>query len=630
MARQRKSGWEGQITEADRATMSHTEFAARMLKPTAPQTLASMTAAAAAAPSASQPNIYEQHRPSGPQTGKVLSITRPEVFGVGTGTRTVMKVLLDRGGERTVTADQNSGNTRVAPDIQEGDQVKLQPTGPQHWEWVRVVPVAEKARKKRRVFTTDDLLGPDGLQKVAENFPNLRWEKRPAYESRTLTQIVSMYKEWAFALWPKVSFPMLVDRIEKLGTKAGVKEIVTELRYGEHVHWDAYRGLDDDELKKRLTKQQQRSANAEAIFNEYAAALQPGIRKANGDEDEEERQAGGLIDDDVDDDEFNKLMDSINGGSSAAAVGDSASKAAPATTASSASATKSAAMAAYAATKASREAAAQALDKRLKEGGGEGANMWSAVASKTAAAARTAAEQEAQAAADLAEGSGVARMSGQKRRRAVVDDDDEEEGAVFAPLAPASSSATAADEQAQRGEGGAGAAGEENPAAGEQPAAADTTAADVSAAEAEAAAMDDFLDEPAALPDATLSLTGAEEHVAQPEQDEPAVAAPESTSDSPSQSAAAGDEPVPAPSQQQPVADSTYTGGVEIEADADDFAALLGGDDEASQPQPQAAQAEEAGSASITQPLDTALPMETSGEQPQPASLDATQALPSA
>jgi hypothetical protein len=87
-----------------------------------------------------QPSVFEQHRPTGPQTGKVLSVTRAEVFGAGTGARTVMKVLLDRGGERTITADPSSGNTRIAPEIAEGDQVKLQQSGPQHWEWIKVVP----------------------------------------------------------------------------------------------------------------------------------------------------------------------------------------------------------------------------------------------------------------------------------------------------------------------------------------------------------------------------------------------------------------------------------------------------------------------------------------------------------
>ena len=82
-----------------------------------------------------KPNPFQAN--SGPQSGKVISVTRSEVFG---STRTVLRVLMDRGGERTVNADANSGNVKVAMDVAEGDAVKLVSTGPQHWEWAKVVP----------------------------------------------------------------------------------------------------------------------------------------------------------------------------------------------------------------------------------------------------------------------------------------------------------------------------------------------------------------------------------------------------------------------------------------------------------------------------------------------------------
>jgi hypothetical protein len=440
--------------------------------------------------------------------------------------------------------------------------------------------VGEKVRKKRRVFDLDALLGPDGLQKVSDHFPTMRWEVRPQYETRSLTQIVSMYKEWSFAMWPKLSFPMLLSRIEKLGSKTAVKEIVSELRYGEQVQWDLYRDLDEAELKKRLLKEQTKSANAQAIFNDYAAALQPGIRKAKGEEDAddgEEQHGRGFIDEDVNDDEFDKLFEKINGGGAAAAAANTAPPTAAAAAASSTGSTKATATAAYAAAKASREAAAQALEQRLKDGG----NAWSAVASKNAANALAAAQQEAQAAADLAEGSGLAaRVSGQKRRRAAIldDEEDEEETAQFAPLQPASSIAAPASPRAEGAASGASDAATTNDAAAVDGAASaaewEQDAAMADALPELAAAVAAETSEPASIVSASLAAT--QPLAPAEEQPELAVAADAAAVEGET-SAAADAQPVPSQQPPAPAAvDNTYAGGVEIEADADEFAAFMG------------------------------------------------------
>jgi hypothetical protein len=70
-----------------------------------------------------------------PQKGKVLSVSRTEVFGQS---RTTMKVLMDKGGERTVHADGSS--IKVAPDVDVGDAVKLAQTGHMQMEWTKVIP----------------------------------------------------------------------------------------------------------------------------------------------------------------------------------------------------------------------------------------------------------------------------------------------------------------------------------------------------------------------------------------------------------------------------------------------------------------------------------------------------------
>ena len=135
------SKFEHMRSGAERAAESHTEYASRMLAFKPPTTLAasmqqpasSQAAGAAGAAGAGAGNPFV---PSGPQTGKVVSVDRSELFGT---THTVLRVLLDRGGERTIRVAANAGPVKVAMDLAEGDRVRLNPTGPQQWEWAKVV-----------------------------------------------------------------------------------------------------------------------------------------------------------------------------------------------------------------------------------------------------------------------------------------------------------------------------------------------------------------------------------------------------------------------------------------------------------------------------------------------------------
>lgn len=192
-------------------------------------------------------------------------------------------------------------------------------------------PVADKVRKKRKVFGPSTLLSEHGLVKLYTHFPSVRWETRPLYESRALSQIVSMYKEWAFAMWPKMSFPLLVDRIATLGNKALVREVVTDLRYGKEIDWeelaedaDNTAVLKDGEeadpnsaAGRRKSKQVQLTAQAAEIFEAFTGAKQPGIRKSK--DAEIAAAAGGIMsgpglfdDDQANDDDLNDLLDALS------------------------------------------------------------------------------------------------------------------------------------------------------------------------------------------------------------------------------------------------------------------------------------------------------------------------------
>jgi hypothetical protein len=276
------------------------------------------------------------------------------------------------------------------------------------------IAVAEKLRKKRKLFNVDTLLEPEGLQKVYESFPLIAWDRRENCETKALTQIVSMYKNWLFHLFPKMSFTLLVDRLEKLGSKHTLKELLQDLRYGDQPEWERFHSGMDEE-KKEEHKAQLTGAAAE-IFNAYTATLQPIVKKSIHTVEPDD-----LIDneDGEDDALFAALADKY---STKSADGSSDNIHALL-------ARKKADEAAKAKAKAEEQAA---LEKKLEQ---EQIEM--EIAYK--------AQEEAEA---MTGGAGPAQPQRKKQRRVISDDEDEAE-AEMQPNAASSSSAAAAAANAE-------------------------------------------------------------------------------------------------------------------------------------------------------------------------------------
>lgn len=51
-----------------------------------------------------------------------------------------------------------------------------------------------------------------------------------SFQAADLRRLTTMYKEWAFQLFPNLAFEDLLSSTEKLGSKGKVRHVVNELR----------------------------------------------------------------------------------------------------------------------------------------------------------------------------------------------------------------------------------------------------------------------------------------------------------------------------------------------------------------------------------------------------------------
>lgn len=91
----------------------------------------------------------------------------------------------------------------------------------------------KKQRRKAPVFTENHLLGANGLSLVYETFPDKCRFRGRGYEAKDLDQLIGAYRQWAYHLFPNLAFEDLLLRVEKMGSKAIVRNHLAELRTRE-------------------------------------------------------------------------------------------------------------------------------------------------------------------------------------------------------------------------------------------------------------------------------------------------------------------------------------------------------------------------------------------------------------
>eukprot|EP01137_Pigoraptor_chileana_P007811 Opistho-2@53878 len=85
-----------------------------------------------------------------------------------------------------------------------------------------------KARKIRRKFDELVLCGGDGLKRIWEEFPKIKFEGK-GRETADIRRLMRCYEEWAHKMFPDYTFTDSVERIEKLASMGFVRNYVNSM-----------------------------------------------------------------------------------------------------------------------------------------------------------------------------------------------------------------------------------------------------------------------------------------------------------------------------------------------------------------------------------------------------------------
>eukprot|EP01029_Cantina_marsupialis_P028716 TRINITY_DN777917_c0_g1_i1.p1 TRINITY_DN777917_c0_g1~~TRINITY_DN777917_c0_g1_i1.p1 ORF type:complete len:178 (+),score=30.29 TRINITY_DN777917_c0_g1_i1:64-534(+) len=122
-------------------------------------------------------------------------------------------------------------------------------------------PKKKRTIQRRPKFSHDHLLSEKGLDVVFRDFPKMKFRKKeqvkrtnllaktkfgkrsapieaePAYrtfESENLQKLLLAYSKWTHKMYPGVSFPDMVNKIDKLASTNIVKERVREMKLSHY------------------------------------------------------------------------------------------------------------------------------------------------------------------------------------------------------------------------------------------------------------------------------------------------------------------------------------------------------------------------------------------------------------
>ena len=155
-----------------------------------------------------------------------------------------------------------------------------------------------KARAPRPKFTENHLMKAEGLEWLVKHMPK-RAKCRHRDAAEDAARLVEGYRQWAAGLFPKLPLDDLLQRVETMGKKALVRNVVEDMRQNQrYENWRKRRraeGHDDDEdLAPAGARKPAEGSMANALAEKKAAAL--ALREAKA----REKRAAAGGDDDVD------------------------------------------------------------------------------------------------------------------------------------------------------------------------------------------------------------------------------------------------------------------------------------------------------------------------------------------
>jgi hypothetical protein len=90
-----------------------------------------------------------------------------------------------------------------------------------------------KKRKARRQVNESDIAGDEGIKRIYQEFPSLCKFRGRGYEAHDLKQMINVYKEWCFQLYPSIAYEDVIDKIFTFSSKSSVSSTLEYLRNQE-------------------------------------------------------------------------------------------------------------------------------------------------------------------------------------------------------------------------------------------------------------------------------------------------------------------------------------------------------------------------------------------------------------
>ena len=91
--------------------------------------------------------------------------------------------------------------------------------------------IKKKKARIQKPFTEEDLTSKAGIKLIYKTFPDkCKHYGQPNHEGKDLNNLINLYKEWAFRLYPGLAFNDILSRTEGFGSRGSVKIELTKLR----------------------------------------------------------------------------------------------------------------------------------------------------------------------------------------------------------------------------------------------------------------------------------------------------------------------------------------------------------------------------------------------------------------
>lgn len=134
--------------------------------------------------------------------------------------------------------DDKTNNVNDDDDDNSDNEVKLNINGEDKEKEEDEVKLENTTRKRKgKPFNEDILTNKDGLQRVYEEFFDAVPFRGTGFEAQDIKKLMTVYKEWAFQLYPGLPCTDIYDKCQLLGSKGTTRSCIDDLRDRERTRY---------------------------------------------------------------------------------------------------------------------------------------------------------------------------------------------------------------------------------------------------------------------------------------------------------------------------------------------------------------------------------------------------------